>query len=48
MLAVGVLIPLLPRLYREAGASPTQIGFFGSIYGAANLLGMAMPLSSPS
>ncbi|EDQ92538.1 uncharacterized protein MONBRDRAFT_22298 [Monosiga brevicollis MX1] len=39
MTAVGMLIPLLPRLYSSHQASASAIGFMGSLYGTANLVG---------
>ena len=39
MLAVGMLVPLLPKLYASLNASGSRIGLLGSAYGFSNLLG---------
>ena len=38
-MAVGMLIPLLPRLYTSLNASASDVGLMGSAYGITNLIG---------
>ena len=38
MFAVGLIVPLLTPFQRELGATPSQIGFLSSLYGAVQIL----------
>ena len=39
LFAVSLVVPLLPIRYKELGVQPVMIGFIGSIYSAAQIVG---------
>eukprot|EP00965_Chrysotila_dentata_P256274 6212495-Pleurochrysis_carterae.AAC.2 len=39
LLAVSLVVPLLPRRYKQLGVSPALAGLIGSVYSAAQIVG---------